>query len=307
LGIVQNRLNSRTLSAQLRIAANVREAWWNWQRARSEQALARERLINAQQLAGDVSRRFKAGLLARSDQHQADGTVAHAEMALAEANAKLAATSQSLRALTGVTPQGEPSGTLEPLPNVPKDLAALDTTHPAVVELLDRADVARKNAELAESQTRANPELTLAATRDRAAFGTSWQQTITVGFRLPFGSDSRHRAKAGAARSEMIEAETQLRLERERLIADLEAAQIRVESARLQLAAAEKRARLAKESRGFFDKSFRLGETDLPTRLRIELEANEAERQAAHSRIELAAAVSAFRQALGLLPEQGNP
>jgi cobalt-zinc-cadmium efflux system outer membrane protein len=54
---------------------------------------------------------------------------------------------------------------------------------------------------------------------------------------------------------------------------------------------------------GFFDKSFHLGETDLPTRLRIEAEAAEAERQAVRSRIELAAAISSWRQALGLLPQ----
>jgi len=52
-----------------------------------------------------------------------------------------------------------------------------------------------------------------------------------------------------------------------------------------------------------FDKSFRLGETDLPTRLRIEAEAVEAERQEARSRIELATAISAWRQSLGLLPQ----
>jgi cobalt-zinc-cadmium efflux system outer membrane protein len=77
----------------------------------------------------------------------------------------------------------------------------------------------------------------------------------------------------------------------------------RVDAARAQLAAAERRALLARETRGFFDKSFRLGETDLPTRLRIEAEATEAERQVARSRIELAAAISAWRQALGLLPQ----
>ena len=66
---------------------------------------------------------------------------------------------------------------------------------------------------------------------------------------------------------------------------------------------AERRAKLARESRGFFDRSFRLGETDLPTRLRIEAEAVEARRQAASARIEVAAAISQWRQALGLLPE----
>jgi len=37
--------------------------------------------------------------------------------------------------------------------------------------------------------------------------------------------------------------------------------------------------------------------------LRIEMEASEAEREAARARVELAAAVSAMRQAMGLLPE----
>jgi cobalt-zinc-cadmium efflux system outer membrane protein len=67
--------------------------------------------------------------------------------------------------------------------------------------------------------------------------------------------------------------------------------------------AANKRARLARETRGFFEKSFRAGETDLPTRLRIELEAIEAERQAQRTQIDYAASISALRQAMGLLPE----
>lgn len=50
-------------------------------------------------------------------------------------------------------------------------------------------------------------------------------------------------------------------------------------------------------------KSFRMGETDLPTLLRIEREAIDAERQAARVRIDLAAAISSLRQTLGLLPE----
>lgn len=297
---------SRALGAQLRTAATVREAWWAWQRARIEKGLAQERLNGARQLAADVVRRVKAGDLARSDQHQADGAAAAAEVALAEANTALATATQQLRALIGVAPSSQGadvSAAGEPAPAVPADFAALDTSHPAVIELLNRAEVARRGAELAETQTRANPELTLATTRDRGMFGDPYQQTVTVGIRFPFGSESRNRAKAGLARAEAIEAEGQLRLERERLIADLEAARVRVESAQQQLTAADKRAQLARESRGFFEKSFRLGESDLPTRLRIELEAAEGERQAARARIDLAAAVSLLRQTLGLLPE----
>lgn len=297
-------VDSRVTAAQLRTAAAVRDAWWNWQRARGEQSLARERMVSAQKLAEDVRRRTKAGDLARSDQHQADGAAASAEVTLAESASLLAAATQQLRALIGKLPDEKAADGPESPPAVPADFTALDATHPAVVELFDRAEVARRSADLASVQTRNNPELLLATTRERGAFGDDYQQTVTLGVRIPFGSESRNRAKLGQARAEALETEGQLRLERERLAADLEAARVRVESSRTQLAAAEKRAQLARESRGFFDKSFRLGESDLPTRLRIELEAVEAERQNARARIDLAAAISALRQALGLLPEQ---
>jgi outer membrane protein TolC len=76
-----------------------------------------------------------------------------------------------------------------------------------------------------------------------------------------------------------------------------------VKSAQIKLDAANKRSTLANETRQFFDKSFRYGETDLPTRLRIELEAVDANKQAVIAKINYAISVSNLRQALGLLPE----
>lgn len=295
---------SRTLAAQLRTAAGVRAAYWDWQRARIDVLVARERLASARELAADVSKRVRAGDLARADQHQADGALATAEASLAEASGALAGAEQQLRALTGMTPalaaEGLSVAEAEPAPAPP---VALGAGHPAIAELRDRAELAQRSMTLAGIQGRANPELNLATTRERGASGESWQQTVTIGVRIPFGSDTRNRARVASASAEAIEAETQLRLERERLTAEVDTARVRVESARTLVASAEQRAQLARESRGFFQKAFRLGETDLPTRLRIELEAAEAERQVARTRIELAAAVSALRQAIGLLPE----
>ena len=145
--------------------------------------------------------------------------------------------------------------------------------------------------------------LSLATARDRGLAGEPYQQSITLGLRIPFGSDSRNRAKRATAQADVIEAQAQLGLERERLLADLDGARARLDSAQAQMTAADKRAQLARELRGFFQKSFQMGETDLPTRLRIELEAGEAQRQAGRTRIDRAAAVTALRQALGLLPE----
>ncbi|MDR1889450.1 MAG: TolC family protein [Zoogloeaceae bacterium] len=301
---------SRVLSARLRAAATVREAWWNWQRLMGERTLAVSRLDNFRQLAGDVERRVKAGDLALADQHQAAGAVAAAEAALAEADSNLAAASGQLRALTGATPLPAAADHPESVPALSAalssdlaDVALPDAAHPDISALSDQAEVARRAADLASVQRRENPELTLAVSRERGAFNEDWQQALTLGVRIPLGAESRNRAKVAQARAEAIETESRLQLERERLAADLEASRVRVESMRVQLVAAEKRARLAHESREFFDKSFRLGESDLPTRLRIELEAAEAENLAFRARIDLAAAISALRQALGLLPE----
>jgi len=290
----------RVLASQLRLASSVRDAWWSWQRAQVDAELAREQLTNARRLAADVAKRTQAGDLARSDQHQAEGAVAAAEALAAQAQAASAVASAQLAALTGgvAAPDSIHNGTGEPSP-VPSQTAR----HPLLAELEDRIAVAERTAKLINTQKRANPELTVATTRDRGAFGERYGQTVLIGVRVPFGAGPRYDARVATAQAEAIEVQSQLTLERDRIQADQRGAASRVEAARTQLDAAQRRARLARESRGFFDKSFRLGETDLPTRLRIEAEAVEAERQEARSRIDLASAISAWRQSLGLLPQ----
>jgi len=296
-------IGSRTVAVRLRLAAGVREAWWGWQRARSDSDAARAQLDRARAIATDVARRLKAGDLARADQHQADGAVAAAEAALAQADAAAVAAQYQLSAWTAAAwPAAAPPPDAEPEPVADADTGTGDN-HAELAALADRAATAEGSAALAATQTRANPELTLATTRDRGVYGEASQQTVTLGLRIPFGAGPRHDARMAAARADLLELQAQIALERARLAGEQAAARARAEAARTQLAAAERRAQLAHESRGFFDKSFRLGETDLPTRLRIEAEATDAERQAARARIDLAAAISAWRQALGLLPQ----
>lgn len=294
-------LESRAQAARLRLAATVREAWWNWQRARNQVDIAQAQLENARLIARDVARRTKAGDLARSDQHQADGAVAAAEAGAAQAEAERITARQVLKALTGASSIAEPSDAdfraeAEPSTEEP-------AVHPVLAELQDRAQVAERTASLAATRSRANPELTLATTRDRGGAGERYGHTVSVGIRIPLGAGPRYDSRVAAARTDALEARVQIELDQTRLQSERETAVARVGAARSQLAAAERRASLARETRGFFDKSFRLGESDLPTRLRIENEANEAERQAARVRIELAAAISLWRQALGLLPQ----
>jgi outer membrane protein, heavy metal efflux system len=297
-------LESRVNAAQLRVAASVRDAWWAWQRASIDTAAAQAQGASARRIAADVAKRRQAGDLARADQHQADGAVAAADSLLAQARAEAVAAQQQLRALTGSL-VGVAQDAAPPAPNAepePSAAAGDGEAHAATLALKDRATAAQRAADLAAAQSRANPELSLAATTDRGAFGERYQRSLTLGVRIPFGGGARHGARVANALAESAEANAQWDAERLRVAADLGSARARVDATRRQVDAAQRRAQLAGESRGFFDKSFRLGETDLPTRLRIEAEASDAERQAARARIDLAAAISAWRQALGLLP-----
>lgn len=293
-------------AAQWRVAEEVRETYWAHQRARIEQEVAQQRRASAEGIARDVLRRVAAGDLARADAHQAQAALALADSMLAEAAVAEAQTAQAWAALTGQAPAGAaPAGETrlhEALPE-PLPADAPPAAHPLLHDLQARVDVARRQQDLAGAQMRANPEVLLGTTRERDARGERYAQSINVGLRIPLGRSSASEARLANAGADLLEAQSQLALETERIGARIAAARRRVELLTQADSAARRRATLASESRGFFDKAFRLGESDLPTRLRVELEAFEAERQAARSRLEVGAAISQLRQALGLLPE----
>jgi len=126
---------------------------------------------------------------------------------------------------------------------------------------------------------------------------------VTLGVRLPLGAGVRAQAREAAALAQALEADTRVQRERERLAADIQSAQAQAGAAAAQEQAMARNAELARATRGFVAKAFSLGEADWPTRLRVEQDAQLAERQWQRARVDAAAATSTLRQALGLLPE----
>ena len=295
-------VDSRTAAAQWRLAGSLREAWWGLQRSRLELGLAQARQDSADLLARDVARRVAAGELARTDQHQAEGALAAAQAERAQAQAGVIQAEQALRGLTAEAPP-PPASDLEPEAQPAPDASELDPSHPALRELGDRLRLAERARDLAAVQQRANPELTLSSSRERSGFGERYGQTLTLGLRIPFGSGAAGQAKRAMAGAELIELQAQMGLERQRLAGELASAGARLIAAQAAAEAANRRASLARDTRGFIEKSFRAGESDLPSRLRVELEAFEAERQALLARLHVNQAISALKQALGLLPQ----
>ncbi len=324
----QVALSAGVEATRLALAEQVRERWWAWQLAVNERQQADGRRRAAQGLRDDVDRRFQAGDLSRADLNQAEGALALAIAQQAENVALEGLALARLAALSGDVPSGQATRGLiaEPLPTAPQATRAnpgnpgntvntVNTAnpvnpadaaqpgHPLLAALDSRRALASRAADLARTQSRANPELALGTRFDRAGQGAAPEQTWALALRIPLGAGARHEARVATANAEAIEAQVAFEREQERLARETRALRRQVEAAAVQRAAAETRARLARDNQGFFEKSFRLGESDLPTRLRIDAEAYEAERALGRARVVEAAAISQLRQQLGLLPE----
>ena len=305
-------LEGRVAALQWQLAGELRAAWWDWQLASEEFLAAEGALANSTRLRDDVARRFAAGDLARTDLYQAEGALAGIRAEWIDAQSRRDAAASRLLLLTGNTSAG-PGATLPTIapqeqrgesdPGNALSLADWLARHPALLALNARAEAARQTQALARTRSRANPELMLATRRERGVSNEAIEQSWSLALRIPFSSDARHQAAIAEAGAGRVEAEIEAERTRERLIQGARLAVNELAAARQRRQANEERARLARETDQAFAKAFRLCESDLPTRLRVAQEAFAAERALQRSRIQQAAALSAYHQAIGLLPE----
>jgi len=119
---------------------------------------------------------------------------------------------------------------------------------------------------------------------------------------VPLPSGSRNRSRLAAAGAERIEAETKVPQARLRIEADIASAAEEVVQADRQIEFAESRLTLTRETHGLLDKAYKLGELDLPARLRAEADRFDAELSLARARLERSRSISRLNQASGHLP-----
>ena len=161
--------------------------------------------------------------------------------------------------------------------------------------------MARRAADLAAVQTRANPGLTVAATRAREQTGDRYQQTFTVGLRVPLGRGDRAQAKQSRRRAEPWPQRYALLPSATGWPPTSPPPWPREGHAGPARCAGTPRSAGAGH-RGFVDKAFRLGEADDP-RACVWSWKPPGRTPASPRRIDAAAAISHLRQALGLLPQ----
>ncbi len=290
----RGQFDTMVAAAKLKIAGEVRDAYWQARLAETELALVRRKVEEAAALAGDVARRVKAGDLARVDSNQAQAAEHSARGALADAGQKAFRARQAFATLTGMASlpvEGERPGA--PI--------ALDD-HPELVALQRAVATAQVKLTQATLDRRDSPELALAMTRERGAFDHPFDNTVALRFRLPFATEARNQPRIAGANAEMIEAQAAYRLERSKLAAEIDAARRELAQAEAVRKLAESRFALLVDTHLLLVKAFSLGELDLVSRLRAENERFEAELNRDRAALEASRAISRLNHALGLLP-----
>ena len=290
----QDQYDTSLTATKLKVAGEVRDAYWQARLAENELILARRKAQEAAVLAADVERRVKAGDLARVEFNQAQGAERLARATLIETEIKGFKAQQAFAVLT----------TMTALPAVEENIAAariLDD-HPLLISLQRVVVTAQAKLSQASQTLRSNPEIEFGVRRERNAFDDPYANSLQVRLRIPFATDARNKPRITAANAEMIEAQATYGVEHTRVAAEIEAARRELEQARTVVKLSESRFALAADTQQLLAKAFAMGELDLVTRLRAENERFESELNFTRAKLDAARAISRLNQALGVLP-----
>lgn len=283
-------------AAKLKLSGELRELAARFALAQSDQQLAKRKVSEAMSLADDVAKRVRVGDVARVDNLMAQSAVTLAQGQLEAAQSELVALQNQWQTLTGLTT------TPAPLPNASSAQTSDLSNHPQLQEA--QATVTAVQAKLATTlaDSRDPMEVGITAARERSARGNPNETSMQFAVRIPLGSASRNTAKAAAARAELDEAQNALQVTERQLQAEQSTARAQVASAQRALALAEQRAKLASEAQSLYAKAYRLGESDLTTRLRADNEKFDADLALSRAQLQLQRAQSQLQHSLGLLP-----
>lgn len=284
---------------KLEIAGQVRQLVWDLQAAQVDVDIAKLRYASVTDLLASVNKRVNAGELAETDLMQARVLLSQAEAELARAMGLLEQAKAGYVASVGLQPDPQ-AQFLPESASIPDGAAVVD--HPQLKLAQAQLVLNQSQKKLTARQSRPNPEIGLALISERAAFFSGQDKSLVLSTRIPLGSSSEYKSRVLEAQANETAANALLLNTQRNLNSKGRLAQSELDLfSRLRLAATAQ-ANLSQKVYELHRKAFELGETDLATLIRLEQTAIEANRLNSKATIEHAAKVSAYRQAMGLLP-----
>ena len=289
------------------VAGLLRTLLWDIAAATNAVDLAQESLTVAEELVNAVERRHAVGDLAEADVLLARTTRYEKLLALIDSEALLLDAERTYHSLTEL--ERRPAVFAEQLaPHDDADVEAADHTpsfdnsHPLVALANAEVERARAAVEFAERSARGSPVLTIGPRRQRDAMTDYYNDSLGVGFTVPFGG-SRYGGTARAeSLSELAAGETWRAQLLRQLDLDLHEAEHTLYVLEQSLEVAEARNADAAQQWRMGRAAFAQGEIELRDLLRIQDTAQNAARELARLGIERQRAIAAVNQAIGVLP-----
>ncbi|HEY1102739.1 MAG TPA: TolC family protein [Burkholderiaceae bacterium] len=278
--------------ARLTLASELRELVASAEQAALERTLAARRHEEARVLADDVQRRVASGDTARVDALQARALERQAAAQRAQADNALAQVQDQWRARTG----------LDRMPRAEETPGTPEAGHPVAAARLAEVQATQARLALADADRRDPVELGVGVTRERAATGSAAESALRLSLRIPFGGDNRNAPRRAAAQAELDAAQAEFEAAQRQTPVDIASRRSALAAARQAQSLAAERAALAAEAQALIAKSYQLGESDLPARLRADNERFDADLALARARSDVQRAIARLNQSLGLLP-----
>ena len=288
--------------SKLKLAGELRALAASAATAQVELDLNKRKLLEANALTQDLMRRVKAGENARVDALQTQVLVQQAQAAMAQAEGQLARVQSQWRSLTGLATVAPLEEKLAAMAANEAIAAPISSDHPALRQSQAQLSGAQAKLALANADKRDPMSVGVGITRERGSFAASNETTLRVALRIPLGGDNRNAPRQAAARAELDASQAGLDALQRQLLAEVAAANAELLAARTVQIAASERLRLSTEVQTLITKSWRLGDSDLPTRLRADNEQFEASLSLARAAIDVQRAIANLNQAHGVFP-----
>jgi cobalt-zinc-cadmium efflux system outer membrane protein len=288
--------------AKLKLAGELRAVAAGAAIAEVELDLNKRKLADTNMLAQDLMRRVKAGENARVDALQAQGLMQQAQAAMVQAESQLTRLQNQWRSLTGLATVAPLEETLTSSAANATLAAAVSPDHPALRYAQAQLGSALAKLALADADKRDPMAIGVGVAREQANFAATNDTKLRIALRIPLGGDNRNAARRGAARAELDAAQSELAAVQRQLPTEVTAASAELRATRAAQIAARERTRLSTEVQALIAKSWELGDSDLPTRLRADNEQFEASLSLARATVDVQRAIANLNQAHGLMP-----
>ena len=288
--------------SKLKLAGELRALAASAASAQVELDLNKRKLLEANALTQDLMRRVKAGENARVDALQTQVLIQQAQAAMAQAEGQLARLQSHWRSLTGLATVAPLEEKLAPIATNEFISAPVSADHPALRQSQAQLSGAQAKLALVNADKRDPMSVGVGIARERGSFAASNETTLRIALRIPLGGDNRNAPRQAAARAELDASQADLDAVQRQLLAEVAAANAELLAARTVQIAASERVRLSTEVQTLITKSWRLGDSDLPTRLRADNEQFEASLSLARADIDVQRAIANLNQAHGVFP-----